>query len=122
VSAVRYSSAALASGAIVSIREVKEIVLSVAPGEPDDPRRARSFLLSWWEKEPPWARGQAGFTSIRRPGGWYFITKRLGAEGRLLIVGDGESGPLLNADQSERLYTAMFGPLYAVRHLEEANA
>lgn len=53
----------------MSNRIIHDVVLSVAPGEVDDPQRAKRFILTWWEKKT----------------GWLFCHKSLGEEGRALI-------------------------------------
>lgn len=105
MAAVHASPAVLQEqGAITRTRVVSGIDLRVAPGEPDDPKRARAFLLSWWEKDPP---PSAGVPKIKQTH-WCFFTKRLGEEGRALVEA---------WDREERgpIWVAMFGPVYAVR-------
>lgn len=98
----------LGYGTIVPIRTVRDVRLTVAPGEPDDPQRARRFVLSWWEKDPP---KEAGGIMTKRVNSWYFITKTIGVKGREVAA----------AGQSAALWVAMFGVPYAVRLAEEGD-
>lgn len=99
------------AGAIVPIRTVRDITIVVAPGQPDDPTRAQSFILSWWEKEPPASAGTWGCNV----NGWCFFSKRLGTEAREMIRHAAEG------DNWTPIHHAMFGPVYAARIWREGD-
>jgi hypothetical protein len=98
----------LGYGTIVPLRTVRNIDLRVAPGEPDDPYRAKKFVLSWWEKDPP-PEAYPLKGGLTYKDGWCFVTKLLGEKGRELVG----LHPL--HEQVSRLWVAMFGPTYGVR-------
>lgn len=73
-------------------RMIADIGLAVAPGEPDDPQRAKAFDLTWWEKfgQPEEAE--------RKQGEWHFCRKRLeGDLGRALLQCERPDHPMILA-------------------------
>lgn len=81
--------------------DFSQVVLTVAPGEPDNPHTAKKFMLSWWEKNPPERYGKP---TIKRFDGWCLIVRRLGVEGRLLAFKDPTHPALLMAMFGEQNY------------------
>lgn len=55
----------------MSTRTIQDVQLVVAPGEPDDPLRAKRFVLTWWELTPRCL--------------WSFCHRNIGAEGRSYV-------------------------------------
>lgn len=84
-------------------RIIDSVLLTVAPGEPDDPHRAKAFDLTWWEKfgEPKEAE--------QTRGSWSFCRKRLGIEGRQLVGCSWHDPKVLRTIAGDRRYSFVLG-------------